>query len=156
MGVEHEASGDAIRQRYLALAKVLHPDVCKRSTATQEFKALKQAYDTLKDPETRQHHNYALAKVATAGVADDIVDEVLQDYGLTKPKKKKKKKKKQPVVNEAELAQQRQAQAQFQTYQPPPYQPPPPQYSYDDRRGRGEFEGIPPGFDNNDNLGGIL
>ena len=152
LGVEKGANDDTVRKRYLDLAKVLHPDVNKRSTATAEFKELKRAYDILKDPDERTKHDYALAKIDVADVPDDIVDDVLRDYGIDKPRKKKKKKKKK----QAEAQQQVYAQPQPQPYVPP-YQPPPPShYGYDDRRGRGEFEGIPEGYDNRDTLGGIL
>ena len=154
LGVERGASDEVVRAAYLRFAKVLHPDVCKRPTATKEFKELKEAYETLKDPGLRREHEYALAKVETAGVEDDIIDDVLRDYGIVKPKKKKKKKKRQKT--DAEIAQEAQARVQFQSYSPPPYAPPQQQTAYDHRRGEGVWDHIPDGFENRDNLGGIL
>ncbi len=153
LGVEPGASDEAVRKRFLDLAKVLHPDVCKRPTATTEFKELKKAYDILKDPGLRREHEYALARVETASVEDDIIDSMLQDYSIAKPRKKKKKKKK-AEKSAAQIAQEQQAQQQFQAYPMPQYTPP--QQEYDPRRGQGVWDGIPDGFENRDNLGGIL
>ncbi len=154
LGVEPGASEEVVRAAYLRFAKVLHPDINKRPTATQEFKELKHAYEILKDPGLRREHEYALARVATAGVEGDIIDSVMQDYSIAKPRKKKKKKKKQRSA--ADIAQEQQAAMQFQSYAPPPYAPPQPQAAYDPRSGQGVWDAIPDGFDNRDNLGGIL
>lgn len=155
LGVELGASEEVVRSAYLRFVKVLHPDVNKRPTATAEFKELKKAYEILKDPGLRREHEYALAKVETAGVADDIIDTVLQDYSIEKPRNKKKKKKKQER-SAAEIAQEQRAAMQFQGYAPPPYIPPQPHVTHDNRRGEGIWDAIPDGFENRDNLGGIL
>ncbi len=144
LGIAPNSDDDTISGAYRRMAKALHPDVNKRATATTEFKELQRAYDTLKDPFKRQEHNYALAKLETAGVEEDAVDAALRDYSI-EPKKKKKKKKKKVQAS----------QPQVQPYYQPPYVPPQTQY-YDQRTGRGEFEGIPDGFAGHDNLGGIL
>lgn len=147
LGLDQHASEDDVRGAYLRYSKLLHPDVNKRKTATQEFKELKSAYEMLRDPLKRQEHDYALAVVETKGVEKDAVDDVLDSYGIEPKKKKKKKKKKQ---------KQEEQQAQQQMYSPPPYTPPQQPVYNDGRRGRGQFEGIPDGFDNFDTLGGIL
>lgn len=151
LGIPQSASEDDVKSAFRRRSKILHPDVNKSSTATQEFKQLKGAYDLLLDPLTRSNHDYALAVVETKDVEKDAIDDALEEYSMSPKKKKKKKKKKQ---REAEAAAEVVAQQQQQTYQPPPYIPPRhPQY---EGRGNGEFEGIPGGFEDWDNLGGIL
>ncbi len=145
LGIESDASDDTIRDAFRRFSKVLHPDLNKRPTAATEFKELKKAYDTLIDRSERDKHDYALAMVETKDVKKDVIEDVLDDYEI-KPKKKKKKKKKKAD----------QQQSYQQAYSPPPYVPSQPQYEYDDRRGKGEFEGIPGGFDDCCDLGGIL
>ena len=152
LGVEPGASDEVVRSAYLRFAKVLHPDVNKRPTATKEFKELKSAYETLKDPSLRREHEYALARVQVADVEDDIVDSVLRDYSISKPRKKKKKKKKEKSA--ADMAQEEQARVQFQGYQTPPYAPP--KQAEHGGHGQGYWDAIPDGFENNDRLGGIL
>lgn len=147
LGLDQSASDDDVRGAYRRFSKVLHPDINKRKTATQEFKDLKTAYETLIDPSKRQEHNYALAVVETKDVEKDAVDDVLESYSLEPKRKKKKKKKKEKEV---------QVQVQPQAYSPPPYIPPQQPVYNDSRRGRGQFEGIPGGFEDFDNLGGIL
>ena len=147
LGVSPDASDDSIESAYRRFAKVLHPDINKRSTAATEFKELKRAYDTLIDRTERQKHDYALAVVETKNVERDSVDDVLDDYGIS-PKKKKKKKKKKQKSDQHSIPTP-------QTYSPPPYVPPA-YYQQPDGPGRGEFEGIPGGYDDFDNLGGIL
>ncbi len=150
LGLAPGADDDAVHGAYRRMAKALHPDVNKRPTATTEFKEVQKAYNTLKDPDKRREHEYALAKVETAGIEDDAIDAALETYGIDVPKKKKKKKKKKVV----EVVQHSQPQP-TPYYQAPQYIPPQP-YAYDQRQGRGEFEGIPDGFDDNGNLGGIV
>ncbi len=148
LGLSPGAGDEEIGGAYRRWAKVLHPDTNKRPTATTEFKELQKAYEILKDPVLREKHNYALAKVEAADVEDDAVDAVLSNYSL-EPKKKKKKKKKKSK----ETAQ---AAPQPQPYYHQPYVPPQPQYASNGQFGRGEFEGIPTGYDSHDDLGGIL
>ncbi len=150
LGVAPGSDDEAISGAYRRMAKALHPDVNKRVTATTEFKEVQRAYETLKDPILREKHDYALAKVETAGVEDDAVDAVLNNYGIDMPRKKKKKKKKKSAVQSAT-----QPQPQPQFYQPPPAYVPPSHYGQNDRFGRGEFDGIPSGYEDH-TLDGIL
>lgn len=148
LGIAPNASEEEIKRAFRSYSKVLHPDVCKRKTAAVEFKELKTAYDTLIDRNERQRHDYALAVVETKDVKKDAIDDVLDQYGIDLPKKKKKKKKKK------EKSQQEQAREFQQQYAAPPSQ----QYQYQQPQqyGQGYFEGIPDGFDNNCDLGGVL
>ncbi len=149
LGLAAGASDDDISGAYRRYSKVLHPDVNKRKTAAVEFKELKSAYDTLRDPERRREHDYALAVIETRDVERDVVDDVLDEYSVEVKKKKKKKKKKQKSA-------QAESQAYPQNFSPPPYQPPPQQYRVHGGSGNGQFEGIPDGYENFDSIGGIL
>ncbi len=53
LGVERGADTDAIKKAYRKLAHKYHPDVSKDSAAEEKFKAIAEAYQTLKDAEKR-------------------------------------------------------------------------------------------------------
>lgn len=53
LGVKRDASADAIKKAYRKLAQKHHPDVSKDAKAEEKFKAIAEAYQTLKDPEKR-------------------------------------------------------------------------------------------------------
>ncbi len=53
LGVNRDASPDEIKKAYRKLAHKYHPDVSKDSSAEEKFKAVAEAYATLKDPEKR-------------------------------------------------------------------------------------------------------
>jgi len=53
MGVERDATQDAIKKAYRKLARKYHPDVSKEADAEDRFKQLGEAYEVLKDPEKR-------------------------------------------------------------------------------------------------------
>jgi|SRR6187402_1264090 len=147
--IKQGASEDEAKKAYWRLSKVLHPDVNKGSNAETEFKELNAAYQILIDPEKRRQHDYALAVVETKDVSPDYVDDVLREYGISAKKKKKKNKKKKREKPERECFVN-------DDYTPPPYTPPPVQMQYGEGRGNGQFEGIPSGFEDFDDLGGIL
>ncbi|MFF5094684.1 MULTISPECIES: DnaJ domain-containing protein [Actinosynnema] len=54
LGVEREASSAEIRSAYRSLAKVMHPDAGGSSGG---FRALQEAYDTLRDPARRRAYD---------------------------------------------------------------------------------------------------
>ncbi len=149
LGISSNASEEEVKSAYRRFSKVLHPDVNKRPTATQEFKELNNAYNTLIDPSERSKHDYALAVVETKDVEKDAVDSVLDNYSIDVPKKKKKKKKKKQ--KEEQAVQQAQQQ-----WTPPQYAPPKYPRHDDGRHGNGDFDHIPDGYDGHDDLGGIL
>src|SRR3977135_747149 len=53
LGVDRNASGDAIKKAYRKLAHKYHPDVSKDPGGEEKFKEVGEAYETLKDPEKR-------------------------------------------------------------------------------------------------------
>ena len=53
LGLTKEATQDDIRRVYRKLARKYHPDVSKETDAEEQFKAVGEAYEVLKDPEKR-------------------------------------------------------------------------------------------------------
>ena len=53
LGVDRDASADAIKSAYRKLARKYHPDVAKEAGTEERFKDVAEAYATLKDPEKR-------------------------------------------------------------------------------------------------------
>ena len=52
-GVKRDASPAEIKKAYRKLARKYHPDVSKEANATERFKEIAEAYQTLSDPEKR-------------------------------------------------------------------------------------------------------
>lgn len=53
LGVDKTAGADEIKKAYRKLARKYHPDVSREKDAKEEFQAVSEAYETLKDPEKR-------------------------------------------------------------------------------------------------------
>ena len=53
LGIERNATIDAIKKAYRKLAHKYHPDVSKDPEGEEKFKAVAEAYETLKNPEKR-------------------------------------------------------------------------------------------------------
>jgi curved DNA-binding protein len=54
LGVERNASADAIQRAYRKLARKYHPDVSKEPNAEARFKTVQEAYEVLKDADKRR------------------------------------------------------------------------------------------------------
>lgn len=62
LGVSVHADAQTVRERYLELSRVYHPDRCGGSPrATSAFQAISKAYATLQDPQARAAAERALA-----------------------------------------------------------------------------------------------
>jgi curved DNA-binding protein len=57
LGVARDASGDEIKRAYKKLARKYHPDVSKEADAEQQFKAINEAYQVLKDADKRKAYD---------------------------------------------------------------------------------------------------
>ena len=57
LGVSKTATPDKIKKQYRHLARKYHPDVSKEKDAEEKFKAMKEAYEVLKDPEKRKAYD---------------------------------------------------------------------------------------------------
>jgi curved DNA-binding protein len=57
LGVSRTASTEEIRRAYRGLARKHHPDVDKSEGAEERFKEISEAYDALRDPESRERYD---------------------------------------------------------------------------------------------------
>ncbi|WP_059102671.1 molecular chaperone DnaJ [Shouchella shacheensis] len=57
LGVDNNASVDEVKKAYRKLARKYHPDVNKEEGAEAKFKEVKEAYDTLSDPQKKTHYD---------------------------------------------------------------------------------------------------
>lgn len=57
LGVEEDASQEEIRERWLELSKLYHPDVLKSPEADERIKEINEAYQVLKDYATRLEYD---------------------------------------------------------------------------------------------------
>ncbi|WP_062234855.1 molecular chaperone DnaJ [Fictibacillus sp. FJAT-27399] len=57
LGLDKNASSDEIKKAYRKLTKQYHPDVNKEADAAEKFKEVREAYDTLKDPQKKAQYD---------------------------------------------------------------------------------------------------
>ena len=67
LGVERDASADAIKKAYRKLARELHPDVNPDPETQERFKEVTAAYEVLSDPEKRQMYDMGADPNAQGG-----------------------------------------------------------------------------------------
>lgn len=67
LGVSKSATPDEIKKQYRRLARKYHPDVSKEPNAEEQFKAVKEAYEVLKNPEKRRAYDQLGAQPQGAG-----------------------------------------------------------------------------------------
>lgn len=66
LGVSKSASADEIKRAYRKLAAQYHPDVNKDAGATDQFKAIQEAWEVLSDPQKKQRFD----QFGSAGAGD--------------------------------------------------------------------------------------
>lgn len=64
LGIRAGASQRAIRSAYRRLARQYHPDVAKGEDAAQRFLLIREAYDVLSDPKTREQFDRLISRRA--------------------------------------------------------------------------------------------
>ena len=57
LGVERNASADELAKAYKRLARKFHPDLNKAAGAENKFKEINEAYEVLKNPDTRRRYD---------------------------------------------------------------------------------------------------
>ena len=57
LGITSNASGDEIKNAFRTLARRYHPDVARRQDDAQKFLEITQAYDVLRDSESRKSYD---------------------------------------------------------------------------------------------------
>ena len=62
LGVEPTAGDAEIKTAYRRLARKYHPDVSKESGAEDQFKAVNEAYEALRDPQKRAAYDQLRAR----------------------------------------------------------------------------------------------
>jgi curved DNA-binding protein CbpA len=81
LGIDPKANQQIVKQAYLAAIKAWHPDKNpdRNEEAEEKTKALNQAYQILKDPETRKNYDRMLRYTKGKDFNAYINDEAIKD-----------------------------------------------------------------------------
>ena len=85
----HQASPSVIRAAFKALSQKWHPDKHQgtNKVAQQKYQNIKQAYDVLSNPESRQEYDRLIKTQDTEKVISDKKSKQLLNYYISKEKK---------------------------------------------------------------------
>jgi curved DNA-binding protein len=72
LGVDRSATGDQIKSAFRRLAQRFHPDVTDDPDGESKFKAVAEAYRTLKRPDTRMAYNRQVLHIFGPGTSTGI------------------------------------------------------------------------------------
>lgn len=70
--LQRSSSGSDVKSAYRRLARQWHPDVCKENNATEQFMAIKHAYEILSNPKARARYDAGLALEASLGQKAEV------------------------------------------------------------------------------------
>jgi molecular chaperone DnaJ len=111
LGVKRTATADEIRMAYRKLARRYHPDTNPDDPkAEDKFKALSQAYDTLKDPKRRaaydqpQPAEQSSWRPASGRSANFSVDDLMDAMGHSQPYTRERAVRGDDVLVDAEIS----------------------------------------------------
>lgn len=66
MGIPASATDDQIRTAFRALARELHPDVCRDDAAQDKFTQVSKAYAVLRNPDSRKRYDELVLRLRAA------------------------------------------------------------------------------------------
>jgi len=87
LGVSKDATFEEIKKAFRDKAKKYHPDVCKQPDAHERFIEIGEAYEVLKDPDTRREYD-EYVKYASQNKYNTYDDYSYSDFGHTQQRAK--------------------------------------------------------------------
>jgi len=89
LNISRNATQEEIRQAYIFLAKLYHPDTSKEPNAHEKMKEINEAYDVLSDPVKKRNYdlfgaNYTHDIFEEADKTFQNIKQKLKDLGLDK------------------------------------------------------------------------
>ena len=112
LGVEADASIDAIKSAYRKLARKYHPDIAGESSV-EKFKEVTEAYETLSDETKRKRYDILLGIFNYNKSTADRATQKRQKMLINKQQGKKKFLK---VLKDSNLQQKKKTLTIFKTY----------------------------------------
>lgn len=74
LGVSKHASDAEVKTAFRRMARQWHPDVCKEPGAVEQFLKIKQAYETVGDPQQRQKYDIGLQFASMTEQKKEVID----------------------------------------------------------------------------------